>query len=114
MENTQTKAEIFYERHLERLRNYNKEHADVIRARSRKQFQDIKADPEKYKEYLEKKREKYHIKQMDTELEKFHKSNAALDLLIGDLSMKIDELQVSVKAKRMQAKTLENTIETCI
>jgi vacuolar-type H+-ATPase subunit H len=62
MENTQSKAEVFYQRHLQRLRNYNKEHADIIRARARKQFQDIKADPEKYKEYLEKKRQQYYQK----------------------------------------------------
>jgi hypothetical protein len=53
------------------------------------------------------------IKEMDAELERYHKSNAALDTLIGDLRAKIDALQQDVKAKRMQAKTLENTIETC-
>ena len=53
------------------------------------------------------------IKEMDTELERYHKSNSALDVLIGELRKKIDELQQQVKAKRMQAKTLENTIETC-
>jgi vacuolar-type H+-ATPase subunit H len=54
-----SKAEAFYQKHLQRLRDYNKAHAEVIRARARKQFQDIKADPEKYKVYLEKKRKKY-------------------------------------------------------
>lgn len=53
------------------------------------------------------------IKDMDNELERFHKSNAALDTLIGDLRSKIDALQVEVRAKRMTAKTLENTIDTC-
>lgn len=53
------------------------------------------------------------IKEMDTELERYHKSNAALDTLIGDLRAKIDALQAEVKGKRMQAKALENTIETC-
>ena len=55
----QSRAEQFYQRHLERLRNYNKEHAEVIRARAREQFKKIKNDPDKYKEYLEKKRKRY-------------------------------------------------------
>jgi hypothetical protein len=55
----QSKAEQFYKRHLERLRKYNQEHADVIRSRAREQFKKIKEDPEKYKEYLEKKRKRY-------------------------------------------------------
>jgi hypothetical protein len=60
MENEQSsKAEMFYKKHLERLRKYNREHADVIRARAREQFKKIKEDPEKYKEYLEKKRKRY-------------------------------------------------------
>lgn len=53
------------------------------------------------------------IKDMDNELERFHKSNAALDTLIGDLRAKIDALQLEVRAKRMAAKTAENTIDTC-
>jgi len=53
------KAEQFYKRHLERLRKYNQDHADVIRARAREQFKKIKGDPEKYKEYLDKKRKRY-------------------------------------------------------
>jgi hypothetical protein len=54
-----SKAEKFYLKHLERMKNYNKEHADVIRARAREQFKKIKEDPEKYKLYLEKKRKRY-------------------------------------------------------
>jgi vacuolar-type H+-ATPase subunit H len=54
-----TKAEQFYKRHLERLRKYNQEHADVIRARAREHFKKIKEDPDKYKLYLEKKRLRY-------------------------------------------------------
>jgi len=53
------RAEEFYKRHLERLRKYNQDHADVIRARAREQFKKIKNDPEKYKEYLDKKRKRY-------------------------------------------------------
>ena len=53
------KAEEFYKRHLERLRKYNQDHADIIRARAREQFKKIKNDPEKYKEYLDKKRKRY-------------------------------------------------------
>lgn len=54
-----SKAEKFYLKHLERMRNYNKAHADVIRERARKQFQKIKEDEVKYKAYLEKKKMKY-------------------------------------------------------
>ena len=54
-----SKAEKFYLKHLERMKNYNKEHADVIRARAREQFKKIKENPDKYKEYLEKKRQRY-------------------------------------------------------
>ena len=53
------RAEEFYKRHLERLRKYNQDHADIIRARAREQFKKIKNDPEKYKEYLDKKRKRY-------------------------------------------------------
>ena len=67
-ENKLSKAEIFYQRHLQRLRNYNKEHSDVIRTRARKQFQDIKADPEKYKVYLEKKKQRYKVQNPKIEL----------------------------------------------
>lgn len=55
----QSKAEKFYLKHLETMRNYNKNHADIIRARAREQFKRIKEDPEKYKEYLEKKKKRY-------------------------------------------------------
>lgn len=53
------------------------------------------------------------IKQMDLELEKFHKTNSNLDNLIGELRGKIDVMQEESKQKRMQAKTLENTIASC-
>ena len=53
------RAEEFYKRHIERLRKYNQDHADIIRARAREQFKKIKNDPEKYKEYLDKKRKRY-------------------------------------------------------
>jgi len=54
-----SKAEKFYLKHLERMRNYNKAHADEIRARARDHFKKIKEDPNKYNLYLEKKRQRY-------------------------------------------------------
>lgn len=54
-----SKAEIFYERHLERVRKYNQVNKEKMRERSREYFKKIKADPEKYKIYLEQKRAKY-------------------------------------------------------
>lgn len=62
----------FYKKHLKHMRDYNKENAEVINKRSRDFFQKIKADPEKYKLYLEKKKEYYKNKKMrknETELE---------------------------------------------
>jgi hypothetical protein len=47
---------------LERVRKYNHEHALEINKKSRENFQKIKADPEKYKVYLEAKRKQYHDK----------------------------------------------------
>ena len=54
-----SKAELFYERHLERVRNYNKANADKLRERARDYFKQIKEDPNKYKIYLEQKRNRY-------------------------------------------------------
>jgi vacuolar-type H+-ATPase subunit H len=62
------KAEQFYQRHLERLRKYNQDHADVIRARAREQFKKIKENPDKYKEYLDKKRKRYREQNPKQEL----------------------------------------------
>ncbi|RYH26672.1 hypothetical protein EON65_14295 [archaeon] len=53
------------------------------------------------------------IKNMDEELEKYHKSNTHLDNLIGELRGKIDTMQSDVKMKRMRAKQLENIIAAC-
>jgi len=50
------------------------------------------------------------IKNMDIELEKYHKTNSNLDSLIGDLRTKIDDLQIETKEKRMFAKLQENAI----
>lgn len=50
------------------------------------------------------------IKDMDAELEKYHKTNSSLDALIGDLRTKIDGLQNDSKGKRMQANVQENLI----
>jgi DNA-binding transcriptional MocR family regulator len=54
-----SKADIYYERHLARMRKYNQENKDKMRDRAREYFKQIKADPERYKLYLEQKREKY-------------------------------------------------------
>lgn len=54
-----SKAELFYEKHLERVRQYNKEHRAEINEKSKQRFQKIKADPVAYKEYLAKKAKRY-------------------------------------------------------
>jgi len=48
-----------HEKQLERVRKYNKEHAEELNAKSRAYFQKIKADPERYALYKEAKTKKY-------------------------------------------------------
>ena len=60
---TKTKAELFYEKHLEYRRRYNEENRDKVRQNSLKWFREkLMANPDKYKEYLEKKKQKYQEK----------------------------------------------------
>lgn len=51
-----SKAEQFYQKHLERTKLYNKTHPEVIKKSVYKYREKIKADPEKYSKYLEKQR----------------------------------------------------------
>ena len=48
-----------YQRHLARMRDYNRRNADVIRERAKRHYQAIKADPERHRAYLERKRRRY-------------------------------------------------------
>lgn len=52
------------------------------------------------------------IKEMDCELERYHKSNSNLDELIGAVRDRINDLHAETKAKRTQAKQQENNIAT--
>jgi vacuolar-type H+-ATPase subunit H len=61
------KAVEYYQKHLQRLKAYNEQHKDKIRESARANFQKIKADPEKYALYKEKKRLKYKSKTADKE-----------------------------------------------
>jgi hypothetical protein len=56
------KAKLMYEKHLERMRNYSKNHREKTRETSKKIYQKIKEDPQKYKLYLEKRRNQYHAR----------------------------------------------------
>jgi hypothetical protein len=60
--NYDDKAKIMYERHLERMRTYSRNHRDKTRETSKKQYQQIKDDPEKYKLYLERRKKEYHTR----------------------------------------------------
>jgi hypothetical protein len=51
---------------------------------------------------------KDQIKDMDSELERYHKSNAGLDEMIGTLRGRIDEIQREIVLKRMRATQLEH------
>jgi len=62
MDKTQ-KAVEQYNKHLERIRNYNAGHKEVINQRARTYFQEkIKGDPEKYELYKAEKRRQYHAR----------------------------------------------------
>lgn len=50
------------EKQKERIRKYYSEHREEQNARSRAYFQKLKEDPEKYKKYLDKKKEIYKKK----------------------------------------------------
>lgn len=50
-----------YKKHLQRLKAYNESHKEVINKASKAAFQKIKADPERYTLYKEKKR-LYYLK----------------------------------------------------
>jgi hypothetical protein len=51
-----------HEKQMERVRKYNENHRQEMSDRSKAYFQKIKADPEKYKLYLEKKKISYKEK----------------------------------------------------
>ncbi len=57
-----SKAELYYERHQERVRKYNLANREKMRERSLEYFKRIKADPEKYAHYLKLKRQRYKDK----------------------------------------------------
>lgn len=53
------KLVISHEKQMARVRKYNKAHAAELNEKSKENFKKLKADPEKYKAYLECKRKKY-------------------------------------------------------
>lgn len=55
-------AKAFYERHLARLRTYYAANRETMKERMTSRYHQMKEDPEKYQEYLAKKRERYHAK----------------------------------------------------
>lgn len=61
------KAVEQYKKHLQRLKAYNDTHKEVISKSSREAFQKIKADPERYALYKEKKRLYYLKKKQQQE-----------------------------------------------
>lgn len=54
-----SKAEIYYQKQMARVRKYNENHREEMRERSRAYFKKMKADPEKYEQYKAKKRKEY-------------------------------------------------------
>lgn len=74
MENT--KAQIYYEKHLKYMRDYTQKNKEKGIERSKLAYKEIKADPEKYKLYLERKRELY-------KLNKTKKSDNVVDLPVS-------------------------------
>lgn len=80
------KAKLMYERHLERMRNYSKNHREQTRETSKKQYQKIKEDPEKYKLYLEKRRKEYHAR-------KAKKAQQVIPIVVDE---KVDEVTIQI------------------
>ena len=53
---------------------------------------------------------KDQIKEMDRELEQYHKSNAALDLMIGELRQKLDGMQRTIMSQRQRQSDLQSSM----
>jgi chromosome segregation ATPase len=56
---------------------------------------------------------KSQIKDMDSELEQYHKSNAQLDLLIGELRAKLDSMQKNILGQRKVIGDQESLMRRC-
>lgn len=63
----EVKALQCYEKQLARIRKYNEIHREELKEKSKEYFQKIKADPERYKLYKEKKRKSYKENKMKME-----------------------------------------------
>ena len=51
-----------YNRKLEYIKKYQKEHVEETKAKCRRQYSKLKEDEDKYKAFLEKKKQSYRIK----------------------------------------------------
>lgn len=69
MEVKQEKALHFYEKHLQRLRQYNETHKDAIRDNVKKSYYKMKEDPERWETFKAKKRE-YYLEKKKTKEQK--------------------------------------------
>ena len=64
-ETIKTKAEMHYEKYLTYKRKYYQENRDKVNGYSKKWFREnIMGNPEKYSEYLNKKREQYQKRKL--------------------------------------------------
>ena len=57
---SETPADRYYKSHLKRVSEYQKANPEKCREKCKRHNERIKEDPEKYKAFLEKKREYYH------------------------------------------------------
>ena len=79
------KAKVYYEKHLKYMRNYNKNHKNVINDRAKKYYQKIKEDPEKYKLYLERRKNNYKRKnETKTENETENENEIEIQIVEND------------------------------
>lgn len=62
MSQEEERAKEFYAKHLRRQKDYYSTHKDTMRQQMMTNYNKMKSDPEKYKEYLEKKRASYRAK----------------------------------------------------
>lgn len=74
-----SKAEEQYNKHLQRLRNYNANHKEELKILSKQYYHNkIKINPEKYKLYLEKRKEYQKQRRIKQKEENLGKDNNIL------------------------------------
>jgi hypothetical protein len=59
-----TASEKYYQNHLNRMREYNRQNKELVNERNRQRYKNMVENDEKHQKYLEKRREVYKRKKM--------------------------------------------------